>query len=128
MGLALVCFIACGFIMWGMLAKFGERLHDYIVEPLCIRYAANGTKGIPMFLLVGILFNSAYKALSRSPLWITLYYALTYAGYAGIASLKFTLFCIGIAGLARTAKDVRRHFEPPYDYKDNYNHSYRDSW
>jgi len=114
--------------MWGMLAKFGEKLHDYIVEPILIRCAAEGLKGVPTILIVGILFNSIYKGLSRSPLWITLYYALVWASYSSTASLKFTLFCVGISGLTRTAKDINRHYPKPPNYRDNYNHSYRDSW
>ena len=33
MGFALLCFVICGFMMWGMLAKFGESIHDELVEP-----------------------------------------------------------------------------------------------
>ena len=128
MGLALFCFIACGFIVWGMLAKFGSKVHERLVEPLCIRYAEEGTKSIPKFLIVGLIFNSLYKGLSRIPIWIILYYCITYFNVSGARAFGFIGLCILVEGFKRTVMDVQRHFSPPYNYKDNYNHSYRDSW
>lgn len=124
MTLAIICFILFGFCLWGMLAKFGESIHDMLVEPLCIKYAEEGTKSIPKFLIVGIFFNSFYKALSRSPLWVLLYYILTYLNYSDARTYGFIAICIGITGLKRTAEDIQRHFPKPFNYKDNYNRKY----
>ena len=128
MGFALLCFVICGFMMWGMLAKFGESIHDELVEPLCIKYAEDGTRSIPKFIVVGLIFNSFYKALSRSPLWITLYYIITYLNYSDARAIGFVALCIAAQGLKRTASDITRHFPKPANYKDNYGHKYDNAW
>jgi len=121
MGFSLICFVICGFCMWGMLAKFGDRIHDELVEPICITLAKDGRKTIFKFLIVGIIFNSFTKSLSRIPLWIALYYTLLYLNYPVDKVWEFVITLIVVAGVSRTATDVQKHYPTPPNYKAPWN-------
>lgn len=120
-----ICFLIVLICIQVLLHRTGEWIHDHMVEPICIQYADKGTKGIPMFLLLGTILNSIARFISRFALWYGLHWCLLYIGTTPSNAFQFVAICVGISGLRRTSEDIRRHFPPPDSYTDNYGRGYK---
>lgn len=125
--LSFICFIVVLLCIQALLHRTGEWIHDHMVEPICIQYSEKGTKGIPMFLLLGTILNSIARFISRFALWYALYWILNYLNNPLPKTVGFVAICVCISGLKRTSEDIRRHFPPPDSYTDNYGRGYRSS-
>ena len=105
------CFISLIILSYGVMLHGADFINNGVGKPFYERISEGGRKNFWKFFIVALPICFISKLLTRSPLWIGLYFLLTYAGIGEVSTYKFIGVFVLAAALSKVAEELN-YYQP----------------